>query len=123
DAMGKLAADVGRRASELFEVLPMPQEGSRRALDVPSLGAEAEARYFALDAALEGLSSHATRRAAERESIAQLARRAEAVRDDLARVFESHHGPRVAWISRANRGLTLGASPLEVGPLLREHLF
>jgi ATP-dependent DNA helicase DinG len=123
DAMRSHAEGVARRASELFESLPRPQEGSRRELDVSSLGSEVESRYFALDTALEGLSSHATRRAGERESIAQLARRAEAVRDDLARVFESHHGPRVAWVSRAHRGLTLGASPLEVGPLLREHLF
>jgi ATP-dependent DNA helicase DinG len=123
DAMRLLAGEVARRASELFESMPMPSEGSRRAIDVSALGDEVEARYFALDSALEGLSSHATRRAAERESIAQLARRAEAVRDDLARVFESYRGPRVAWISRAQRGLTLGASPLEVGPLLREHLF
>ena len=123
DAMRLLAAEVARRASELFEAMPMPREGSRRSLGAEALSGEAEARYFALDAALEGLSSHATRRAGERESIAQLAKRAESVRDDLARVFEAHHGPRVAWISRANRGLTLGASPLEVGPLLREHLF
>lgn len=122
-AMNTLAADVLRRASELFEAMPLPAEGSRRSLDVGSLGEEVEERYFALDSALEGLASHATRRAPDHEAVAQIARRAEALRDDLTRVFESHHGPRVAWISRASRGLTLGASPLEVGPILREHLF
>jgi ATP-dependent DNA helicase DinG len=95
----------------------------------------------ALDAALEALASFAL--ANDRhESIAVLARRAGDLRGDLARVHasapqERHWVPddeelahavkpfegSVLWLETRGANVALGASPVDVGPILRERLF
>lgn len=98
-----------------------------------------------LDATLEVLEAFA--RAGEREdAIAVLARRAADLRADLARIratsqTEERHWEEddpvasalaraaegfksgVVWIDSRERSVSLGASPVELGPLLREKLF
>jgi ATP-dependent DNA helicase DinG len=93
-----------------------------------------------LDAALEALAAFGE--ANDRhEAALQLARRAGDLRADLARVRvaapERHWIPDeeeiadaakgfdggVVWLDARERGVALGASPVEVGPLLREKLF
>jgi ATP-dependent DNA helicase DinG len=55
--------------------------------------------------------------------VAQIARRAGQLRDDVATIAEGGGRGRVAWSLARGRGVQIGASPVEVGALLREHLF
>jgi ATP-dependent DNA helicase DinG len=95
--------------------------------------------WFKLDAALDELAAHADRRAADLadeagdeaeagkigEALHGIARRARGIRDDLGELADS--GPSAArrlvrWTERRGRAVFLGASPIDVAPLLREHV-
>lgn len=98
-------------------------DANRRELPRGSIAGETERRLFAFDDALAALAAMAENRQAEHEAIAALARRTNALREDLATVAEGSRGSRVAWFQRAGGGAILGASPIDVGDLLRDRLF
>jgi ATP-dependent DNA helicase DinG len=79
--------------------------------------------WFRLDAGLEELSLRSARRASESddEAAAALARRAEALRADLAAIADGG-GKRVRWAETRGRAVLLHASPIDVAPLVREHV-
>jgi ATP-dependent DNA helicase DinG len=123
DAGSRLAEYVGTTGASLFETLPRGPEGSRITLDRETLRGPLESRIVALDDALHALSSHLRVRASDDEVFAQLARRAESVRDDVLRIGEGGSGSRTTWCQRTPRGGAIGASPVDVSTLLRENLF
>jgi len=91
--------------------------------------------WFRGDAALEELGAHARLAATgddgsladdDREDLLSLARRAQQIRDDVAALAEpdSDDATRyVHWAELRPGAVALKASPIEVGPLLSEHLF
>jgi ATP-dependent DNA helicase DinG len=84
---------------------------------------ELETRMHALDSALEALAAYASNRVAESEAVAQIARRATQIRDDVATVAEGGRGKNVTWTEVRGRRASIGASPVDVSTLLREELF
>ncbi len=96
--------------------------------------------YNKLDAALEAVETFAETNA-KRESIAGVARRAGEIRRDLRQIVkgveraypsswdevdeapEREPPAHVAWIDIRDRSTSIGASPIDVGPLLSEALF
>ncbi len=88
------------------------------------------AKWHRLDDALEAAAGWGTElaarlapRAAARAAALEVAvRRASQLREDLAAVLEARGG-RVPWFEASGRGPTLGASPVDVGAILRERLF
>ena len=74
------------------------------------------------DATLEGLFGDAKARAHVSEPIAQLAKRVARLRDDLG-VIATERESHVTWVETRGRSTSLGASPVEVGEVLRERLF
>jgi ATP-dependent DNA helicase DinG len=78
---------------------------------------------LSLDTALDALASFAKLRADRGEAVAQTARRADQIRDDVAAVAEGARGNRVTWASPRGKGVAIGSSPVEVGEILRERLF
>jgi ATP-dependent DNA helicase DinG len=115
-------------------------DDARRTLSASDWTASRRAALGRLDAALEALGSFAE--ANDRhESVAVLARRAGDLRGDLARIGKSAPEERhwipdeeeeerktgfegaVLWMESRGAGVALGASPVDVGPLLRERLF
>jgi ATP-dependent DNA helicase DinG len=104
------------RASSFFSALPLGKNGSRSPLPHESIP---EQELFALDNVLAELASLCRNRRPPRESTIQLARRADQLRDALG----SLHSPgQVSWSQAAGRGVSVGSSPIDVGPLLRERL-
>ena len=123
-AIASIATATLAAASEFFSSLPAGREleGGRRPLARGALEGMAGAPLARFDAALEALFGEAKSRAYVSEAIAQVAKRAARLRDDLSlihRAGESH----VTWTESRGRSVSLGASPVEVGAVLREKLF
>jgi ATP-dependent DNA helicase DinG len=121
-ALAALAPDGGR--------VPLPP-------DLLASGPRQEA-WFVLDGALEELARAGEREAmppppgeaadedeaaaARREQLASLARRARAVRDDLAELAEQRQRSHVYWGETRAVATTLSASPISVAELVRRHV-
>jgi len=104
------------QTSSFFTALPGDANGGREPLppaDIP------EKELFALDNALAELSSHCRNARPVRENVLQIARRADKVRDALGSLEASGH---VSWMQGSGRSRSVGASPIDVAPLLRERL-
>ena len=130
--MAKLASGAERMLSQLtitagnfFTLLPRAagNEGGRMPLSPEVLAERMQPSMFALDNALDGLSNYCLRHAGSGEPVAQLARRCEQLRADLATVCEGGGKGRVCYTNARGKSVTLGASPVELGPELRERLF
>jgi ATP-dependent DNA helicase DinG len=107
----------------------------RRALRPDEIGPAARAAHDALDVRLAALE--ATARLDDGEPAAVIARRAGEIRDDLRDLVRakpvledgaepeiaSESRDRVRWIEVRSRSVALGASPIDVGPVLRSRLF
>jgi ATP-dependent DNA helicase DinG len=119
----RLTQFVVRMAHAFFDSLPLGAEGVRMELPRDAISGESERAFFALDDALAALAAHAELRASRHEAIMQIGKRAVQLREDCAAIAEGSRGKRVAWGQRAQRGATIGASPIDVGDLLRAQLF
>lgn len=109
----------------------VPASDGRRTLDPELWAGRLSEPWFEVDAALEALSGcisiELVRRDLEpsedwREPLAAVARRADALREDLAR-FASPSASHVAWYEPGSRSRGIGSSPIELGPLLQRRLF
>jgi ATP-dependent DNA helicase DinG len=118
-------AVVALSAARLFQEIPRPKlgDGGRTPLLPEHVVTRLQEPLFALDNALDAIASIARTEAARGEAVAQLARRAQLLRDQLAFVAETGPGKHVAWTLARGRSSSLGVSPIEIGPMLREHLF
>ncbi len=133
-AAERLADRVNDCAAELFFLLtrdlarlsPPPRRGTggaRIRLREPPLVGDLEQPYFTLDAALEALAGHLDSASSEREDLANLASRAQRLRDGLALFDQRPDQGFILWAEQQRRGdFSLHASPVEVGPLLRQTL-
>lgn len=112
----RLLDAVLQRASNFFAALPSNPNGGRAPL--PS-EAVPEADLFALDNALAELSAACRNWKPIAENVLQIARRADQLRDALG----SLEAPgQVSWSLGGARSPSVGSSPIDVGPLLRERL-
>lgn len=121
----RLVSAVGLTASRFFDTLPRPRTGESGRVPLPSetFVVRLQEPMFALDNALDALASYAKSRIAESEAVAQIARRAEQIRDEVALIAEGGPGDQVTWTLARGRSTSIGSSPVEVGALLRERLF
>lgn len=122
---GSLVEQVALTGAALFTALPRPAatEGGRVPLDPAEFSGRVQAPMFALDDALEALSGFAERHAERGDSLVQLSRRATQVRNDLSLIADGGGEDRVTWTSQRGRGVTIGASPIDVGASLSQELF
>ncbi len=112
----RLLDAVLQRASNFFAALPTNPNGGRAPL--PS-DAVPEEDLFALDNALAELSAACRNWKPIAENVLQIARRADQLRDALG----SLEAPgQVSWSLGGARSPSVGSSPIDVGPLLRERL-
>ncbi len=124
EANQDLGPGVLTAASLFFSSLPRGRESEtgRRSLPQHALEASTREHVFRLDGALEALESAAKLSAPAAEAIAQVARRTRRARDDLNLIFEGKQR-HVTWAETRGRSVSIGASPVEVGDLLRERIF
>ncbi|MBN4059081.1 ATP-dependent DNA helicase [Endomicrobium sp. AH-315-J14] len=81
------------------------------------------AHYHTLDDLLEALSTLGSSAPVDgSEALRQIGTRAQAIRDDLARLAE-HDSGAIRWLERRGTQINLVASPVDVGPILRERMF
>jgi ATP-dependent DNA helicase DinG len=121
----KLLPAVVRTAQAFFAAMPRAAEAESGRLPLPPEAFDDRVRdpMLALDNALDAVASFARRHVERGESVAQAARRADLIRDDIATIAEGSRGGRVTWTSTRGSAVTIGASPVEVGGILRERLF
>jgi ATP-dependent DNA helicase DinG len=121
----KLCAGVMLTGATFFQTLPRPRTGEsgRVPLSPEVFASRLQAPMFALDNALDALASFCKGQVGRSEAVAQIARRAEQVRDDVAVIAEGGVGDQVTWTVARGRGVSIGASPIEIGERLREGLF
>jgi ATP-dependent DNA helicase DinG len=101
----------------------------RRILSDREIDDDVRRAHAELDGALEGLWAYA--KANDRhEAIAVVARRARELRGDLKDVLagtrateDGEVSAHIAWIDVRDRSVSIGASPVELGPTLRASLF
>ena len=105
-----------QQTSNFFTALPTQDNGGRAPLPAESIP---EKELFALDNVLSELSASCRNVRPPRENVLQIARRADQLRDALG----SLESPgQVSWSVGGGRGASVGSSPIDVGPLLRERL-
>jgi ATP-dependent DNA helicase DinG len=135
DAGVKMADHLQEGAAELFHLLyqhlpeltdqsPTPRgadPGRLRLIDDP-LGGSLQQPYFVLDAALEALGARLEGRARGREEWVNLAQRVEALRQGLSLFDEPPSPGYIFWAEQRRRSMVMHASPVEVGPILRQTL-
>jgi len=111
-------------ASDFFASLPSGREleSGRKLLPRDALEGERRDPLHRFDAALEAFAGETKARAVASEPIAQLAKRIARVRDDLAVVAKARD-THVTWAESRGRSTSIGASPIEIGHVLRERMF
>jgi ATP-dependent DNA helicase DinG len=151
-AVTSLLAQVERAGQAFFQSLGAASASSRaapgrRQLARSDYGALQQEAHAKLDAALEALIGYADAHVGKGEAVALIARRGRDLRSDLRRIvegafavssedvdYEDDHDardpdeaptspPRVAWLDVGARSVSLGSSPIELGPMLRKALF
>ncbi|MGB8224447.1 MAG: ATP-dependent DNA helicase [Polyangiales bacterium] len=112
----RLLDAVLQRSSNFFGALPGNASGGRVSLPPDAIPHE---HLFALDNVLAELGASCRNVRPPRENVLQIARRADQLREALG----SLEAPgQVSWAQGAGRSPTVGSSPIDVGPLLRERL-
>ncbi|MEM8607994.1 MAG: ATP-dependent DNA helicase [Myxococcota bacterium] len=112
----RLLDAILERTSAFFASLPTDAQAARVSLSPEDTS---ETALFALDNALGELVLGCRNARPLREPVLQLARRADKVRDALGSLQARGH---VSWMQGLGRAQSVGSSPIDVAPLLRERL-
>ncbi len=119
----RLVSHVLQCASNFFRTLEPAGEGGRTPLVPDDLSPATEDALLSLDNALDAVALHCRNRHPVSESVLQLARRADQLRNALCHVLEAQTSKRVAWMQGTGAKLSLGTSPVDISETLREELF
>ena len=112
----RLLDAVLQHTSNFFSALPTNANGGRAPLPADAIP---ERELFALDNALAELAALCRNVKPPQENVLQIARRADQLRDALG----SLEAPgQVSWSLGGGRSPSVGSSPIDVGPLLRDRL-
>jgi len=117
----RLADSVRARSGDVFDRLPRGDEGRTPLEALLAPGAGLHERLLDLDAALEAFAEHVRGHEREAETLAQLARRADRVRDEVGVLID----PRtslVGWAEGRGGRAAIGASPVDVARVFREEV-
>jgi len=120
-----LLRSVADAGTAFFTALPRRDqaESGRVALLQETFTGALQEHMFRLDAALEALGAHCKLRVGESEAVAQVGRRAETLRNEMATIAEGGGGTQVTWLETRGRRASIGASPVNVSEIVREQLF
>lgn len=120
----RLLTRVANTAASLFATLPQAAgDGARVPLSRDAWSDRLHVPMIDLDTALDGLASFCKLHLDQGEAVAQIARRADQTRDDIATIAEGGGGGRVTWVISRGKGVSFGASPIDVADILRDNLF
>lgn len=124
DGSDPLCRGVLDAAHGFFGALPRGTgaDQPRSTLSPEVFSAAVKEKMFALDAALEALAAHCKARAGASEAVAQLARRATQIRDDVATIAEGNATTHVNWTEQRGRSVSIGASPVDISEMLRDEV-
>ncbi|MDB4989768.1 MAG: hypothetical protein JWN04_4946 [Myxococcaceae bacterium] len=119
-----ISTSVLASASDFFSSLPSAREHEtgRKLLPSDALSGECQASLGRFDATLEVLHTEIRSCAHASDPIAQLAKRVTRVREDLAIIAQGRE-THVNWIEARGRSTSIGASPIEIGHVLRDRMF
>lgn len=122
-----IAAEIRGASDELFAAAERARGAQGRAearvaLDRDHWNTALLGGWMALDAALDAVESLVETDPDPAETALAIRRRAERARLSLARMAELPRGA-VGWTERNPKGVAIGASFVDVGPFLREHVY
>lgn len=125
DMMFAPCDDVLATASAFFASLPRGRSGDmgRQPMPAQMFVDDVQQSMYKLDSALEVLAARCKTYASEGEKVAQIARRAQALRDDVATIAEGDRERFVTWTEARGRSVSIGASPVDASEILREKVF
>ncbi len=120
-----LITGVLASASAFFASLPRGRDSDvgRQPLARESLTGHVREPMLQLDSALEALAMQAKLDAHESEAIVHVGKRVQRLRDDVASIVDEQSAKQVLWTETRGKSSSLGASPVDVGDILRERLF
>ena len=132
----RLVDGVEAKARDFFRSFPAGREEGRRVLAPTDWTDARREAANAFDVALEALL-HFALAYDEEDAMIVVARRASDLRTDLSRVLATSRSDRhweddepqhafeggVAWLDTRERSVAIGASPVDLAPMLREKLF
>jgi ATP-dependent DNA helicase DinG len=111
------------RGGRLFELLAAGEQGRFAYLSGEDFGQRHQAAGGSALNALQALESALEAEPRLPEELRAVARRAGEFRSDLAFLMEAGDRRFVYWVERRGRGVFLQATPIDVSPILAEHLF
>jgi ATP-dependent DNA helicase DinG len=127
-----LLEGIGLASARFFKALASRGAGAgeqRRILSERDLEGDVRACHSDLDHVLDGLWAYALEND-RHEAVSVIARRTRELRTDLRNVLAGSTAndlgevsAHVAWLDVRDRSVAIGASPVELGPTLRESLF
>jgi len=123
-ALLKRVNQVKERSRDFFDLFP-PKEG-RFAFEPAQRAAFVDRNRGALDelsGAVKRLETEIAAMPQKPDELVAVARRAFELRGELAFLFEETQKNYVYWYERRGKGVFVVATPIEVGPILRERLF
>ncbi len=120
-----LLSGVVASASAFFASLPSGHgaEVGKQPLSPGTLAGRVREPMLQFDTALEALASQAQLDAHESEAIAHVGKRVQRLRDEIAQIVDGRNAAQVLWTDARGKSTSLGASPVDVGDILRERLF
>lgn len=95
---------------------------ARLSLSPRELSTALLADYHQLDGALEGLEALARLSVSKSDALAQVARRAREVRNDLAAILDGDGADHVTWSESRGRRVSIGKSPIDVRKIVRDEV-
>ncbi|MCG8558110.1 MAG: ATP-dependent DNA helicase [Proteobacteria bacterium] len=118
-----LLSEAQRQSDVFFAALPKagPEHAGRVPLAPEAFDGPVREQMFALDTALDALASHCS--LARDEALAALAKRAHTIRRDVSEIAEGGGRSHVTWTRRSSRNVAIGASPVQIGEILKDRLW
>ncbi|MFO0760643.1 MAG: ATP-dependent DNA helicase [Byssovorax sp.] len=115
-----LSAVVAEASDRFFDRVTLLGRGATERITLPADTWQGDVRgaYHTFDSALEALAGYAEQHK-KNEAIALVGQRAQAVRDDAAKIVSPDHN-QVTWVEVRPRSTSIGASPIDLGTLFRD---
>ena len=112
---------LGKLSSQFFEMFPFSDR--RQRLLTEAISGEIQQRWLQLSQALEQLITELFRHQDLSEGLSACHRRVQEIQQSLELILNQNDANYVYWYETRGKGKFLWASPVQVAPILQEHLF
>ena len=115
--------EVLHQASVFFGEISKGRRGSRAAFSWDSLDQKAKKSFYDFDNQLDRLGAALAQTELSSEILSQYARRVMSMRQSLGLLEDATKNGHVGWLQSEGRRVSVGTSPVDVSPIMRERVF